>query len=133
MKHHELLLRLAQTLKQEVGPAVGPEYPRTQAFMASVVLEKLARELAAETRHAEASAAAHAALLAALDVTGLPPAVLDAHAAFDQARDDASLARLIEALYAARGSIGKQRFQALLDRIRQDLRNAIDRRMEYSA
>ena len=40
MSPDELLRRLAQTLKHEIAPAVGEAYPKTQAYMASVVLEK---------------------------------------------------------------------------------------------
>jgi hypothetical protein len=38
----ELLGRLATTLREEIGPSVNGGYPRTQAFMAAVVLEKVA-------------------------------------------------------------------------------------------
>jgi tetratricopeptide (TPR) repeat protein len=38
-----LLRRIAQTLRESIGPAVEAEYPRTQAFMAAVVLQKLGR------------------------------------------------------------------------------------------
>jgi hypothetical protein len=49
MSHGELLQRIARTLKQDVGPAIEAEYPKTQAFMAAVVLEKLGRQPAATT------------------------------------------------------------------------------------
>ena len=41
----ELLERIARTLKKEIGPAVEDAYPKTQAFMAAVVLQKLAGQL----------------------------------------------------------------------------------------
>lgn len=133
MTNDELLLRIAQTLKEEVGPAVGVEYPKTQAFMAAVVLEKVGRELAAQRAHSAAQAADHEALLADLDVSGVPATVAGAHAAFAAARDDASLARLVESLYAERVALGEARFNALLGRIRANLRKAVDRRMEFAA
>ncbi len=49
-----LLERIAQTLKQQIGPAIDAEYPRTQAFMAAVVLEKLGRHLGLVNEHAAA-------------------------------------------------------------------------------
>ena len=51
----ELLERLARTLKKEIGPAVGDAYPKTQAFMAAVVLQKLAGQLRLADEHAAAS------------------------------------------------------------------------------
>jgi hypothetical protein len=45
MNHGELLQRIASTLKRDVGPAIEAEYPKTQAFMAAVVLQKLGRQL----------------------------------------------------------------------------------------
>ena len=135
MTNDELLLRIAQTLKQEIGPAVTAEYPKTQAFMAAVVLEKVSRELATERVHAAAQASGIAALLTDLDraASAMPAAVRDAIAQLRNAGDDAALVALIAALYAARAELDATRFDALLRRIRQTLRASIDRRMEYAA
>ena len=43
MNHGELLQRIANTLKGDVGPAIADEYPKTQAFMAAVVLHEESR------------------------------------------------------------------------------------------
>ena len=51
----QLLERIARTLKKDIGPAVGEDYPKTQAFMASVVLQKLAGQLRLADEHAAAS------------------------------------------------------------------------------
>ena len=53
MTPSELLERLAVTFRSEVGPAIEAEYPRTQAFISAVVLQKLARQLDLETEHDE--------------------------------------------------------------------------------
>ena len=133
MTEGDLLQRIAQILRQEVGPAVGAEYPRTQAFMAAVVLEKLGRHLALAGEHATAETADLAALLDDLRELlsdGTAPATV--RAAVDSlaaTRENAALCRLIEALYAARAALGEARFEALLGRIRQTLRRSIDRRM----
>ena len=63
----ELLERLATTLRQDIGPAVTGAYPRTQAFMAAVVAEKLARQLAVAPAHERADAADLVQLYANLD------------------------------------------------------------------
>jgi hypothetical protein len=128
-----VLRRIAQTLKQEIGPAVDAEYPRTQAFMAAVVLEKLGRQLALAAEHATAETADMTALVAdlreRLDGSGVPAAVLDAADDVARTRDSAALCRLIEALYAARPALGEARFTALLGPIRRTLRRSIDRRL----
>ena len=49
-----LLERIARTLKKEIGPAVEAVSPKTQAFMASVVLQKLAGQLRLADEHAAA-------------------------------------------------------------------------------
>ena len=133
MNDAELLQRIAQTLRGEIGPAVDAEYPRTQAFMAAVVLQKVGRQLALAGEHAAAETADLTALLA--DLHGrladgdAPASVRAAVTALDRTRDDAGLCRLIEALYAARAELGEDRFAALLGRIRQTLRRSIDRRI----
>ena len=63
MNPGELLQRIASTLKRDVGPAIEAEYPKTQAFMAAVVLEKLGRQLGLEGAHRSADAADLSALL----------------------------------------------------------------------
>ena len=128
-----MLERIAVILRQEIGPAVDGEYPRTQAFMAAVILEKLARQLALADEHAAAERADLTALLA--DLQGLladeaaPAPVRGAVDDLALTRDDAALCRVIEALYAARAALGEARFAALLGRVRRTLRRSIDRRM----
>ena len=136
MTDGDLLHRIAQLLRQEIGPAVGDEYARTQAFMAAVVLEKLGRQVALEDAHAAAETADLTALLA--DLRGplaegtTPEAVRAAIDRLTGARESAALARLIEALYAERPALGEARFTALLGRIRRTLRRSIDRRMQVA-
>jgi len=129
----ELLQRIARTLRQDIGPAVRAEYPRTQAFMAAVVLQKLSRQLAQAHEHAAAETTDLAALLADLrrlsSSEGAPTAVLAGVEGLAQALDAAALCRLIEALYGARADLGEARFAALLGRVRQTLRRSIDCRM----
>jgi len=132
----DLLQRIAQILRQDIGPAVDDEYPRTQAFMAAVVLQKVSRHLALAGEHAAAETADLTVLLA--DLRGLladedgPAPVRAALDSLTRTRDNAALCRLIEALYAARRALGEARFTALLDRIRQTLRRNIDRRMQVA-
>ena len=133
MTDGELLERVAQILRQEIGPAVDAEYPKTQAFMAAVVLQKLSRQWALAGEHAAAETADLAALpadLRELLAHGDAPATV--RAAVDrlaETRDNAALCHLIEALYGTRPALGAARFGVLLGRVRQTLRRSIDRRV----
>ena len=134
MNDGDLLLRIAETLRQEIAPAVVAEYPKTQAFMAAVVLQKLGRQVALAAEHARAARADLDALIGDLTTSvadgegELPRAV--AHLA--QSRNAAALCGLIETLYASRGALGEPRFEELLARVRRTLRADIERRMEYA-
>ena len=71
MKPHEIAEHLATNLRHTIGPAVADPFARTQAFMASVVLEKLAGQLRvaeADERAARRDAVALTDDLRALDV-----------------------------------------------------------------
>jgi hypothetical protein len=133
----QLLERIAALLRRDIGPAVGAEYPRTQAVMAAVVLEKLGRQLALAEAHRIAAAADVDPLIADLDAAiaaqTAPPAVASAVAALSRGRDDAALCALIGALYQDQATLGAVRFDALLGRVRLTLRASIDRRMEFAA
>ncbi len=137
MSPDQLLERIAATLRRDIGPAIGDEYPRTQAFMAAVVLQKLGRGLACAPSHRAAEAADMDALVAdleaALAATAAPPAIATAIVGLGRSRDAAALCALIDALYADREALGPARFDALLGRVRRTLRADIDRRVEVAA
>lgn len=132
-----LLERLSSTFRAEIGPAIDVPYAKTQAFMASVVTEKLARQLRLAAEHAAADRADLDGLWADLDAllgADSPPAGVVAVAR--EARQQSSFAGLcplVEALYAARGELGEERFAALLGRVRVALRARLDRQMAYAA
>ena len=136
MTSDELVRRIAQTLKDEIAPEVAGEYPKTQAFMAAVVLERLGRQLGRERADAAAGAAEMGELVAELPSLlaggAVPLAVARATEVLTAARDDAALCGLIEALYAARAELGPERLGAALGRIRRTLRARIDRRVEVA-
>jgi len=134
MKEADLLQRIAQTLRNDIAPALDAEYPKTQAFMAAVVLDKLGRQIALAPAHAIAAEAELNALIADLNAAtaDVPQPVRDAIAALAGARDADSLSRLIEALYASKPLLGERRFDDLLARVRRTLRGDIERRMEFA-
>ena len=131
-----LLERIARTLKTDIGPAVEAAYPKTQAFMAAVVLQKLAGQLRLADDHATADRndmqELAAELARELDTT-TPPSLRAAVQTLDHDRDTASVSRLIEALYATRSELGEEDFNSLIGRVRARLRARIDREMVYAA
>ncbi len=137
MTDGELLQRLSRTLKQKIGPAIEDEYPKTQAFMAAVVTEKLGRQIALAPAHEVAQRAEFSALLGdlddLLDFKSAPPALRDALVDFGENPDKPTLCRVIEAAYASRQILDEMRFRKLMARIRVTLRADIDRQMEYAA
>ena len=64
--------------------------------------------------------------------TEAPLPVRDAFLALAENGDD-GLCQFIEALYAAREELGETQFEALLSRVRQTMRQTLNRRMEYAA
>lgn len=137
MKPEEILSRLARTLKQEIAPAVSGEYARTQAYMASVVLEKLSRQLALAQTH-EAQNRADLANLAVdlprlLDSSMPPPAIADALETLTDRPFKEALDTLIRALYRERVALGEARFLECLTRVRHTLRLSLSRELEFAA
>ncbi len=132
-----LLERIARTLKKDIGPAVDAAYPKTQAFMAAVVLQKLAGQLRLADEHAAASQRDLHELgeeLSQLTASNAIPAPLaEALRTLRQDLDTASVSGLIETLYATRSELGERRFASLLSRVRTRLRARIDREMVYAA
>jgi hypothetical protein len=129
----ELLDAVADTLRREVGPAVGDPFAKTQAFMAAVVLQKLAGQLRAASVDADVDRETLVAeARAALGATP-PPAVA---AALDVlTRDGATAAwrAVVTSLYAARGELGPARFDAALARVRVGLRARLDHVLAYAS
>jgi hypothetical protein len=139
LEPEQLLERLSTTLRRQIGPAVAEPFPRTQAFMASVILEKLARQLRTAAADAEADRADRRKLdedLRALAGPNPPPRLAAALAGATGAPDaeaGAALAAIVDALYAERDQLGAERFDQLLGRVRRTLRARLDRQVAYAA
>lgn len=135
MPDTSIIDRLSATLKREIAPAIEDEYAKTQAYMASVVVAKLGRQLSLDAEHRHATTVDMQALLVDLKQSEEIVAnvrLASALDAFEQSPGTATLCALIESLYAARADIGPQAFANLLGRVRQTLRSDLDRRMEYA-
>jgi hypothetical protein len=135
MSPDDLLQRVALTLRQEIGPAVEEPFAKTQAFMAAVILEKLARQLRQADAHAAADREDLVALVRDLDEKlgrGMPRRLAAAlHEV--QAGDHAALGGVVAAVYAERDELGPADFEAVLARVRRTLRNHLDRQLEFAS
>ena len=131
-----LLARMSVTMKSTIAPSTtGTAKP--QAYMAAVVLEKLAKQLELAPAHAAAQAADAATLIGDLAVLTagreLPPGTAAAITAVGAACSAETLCTLVRSLYGERTSLGDELFASMLGRVRVTLRADIDRRMEFSA
>ena len=130
----EVLRRMAATMREQIAPAVDEPFARTQAFMAAVVLAKLAGQLAAADTNARADIQERDALVTALAARlSSPPAELSG--ALDELRDDGSdpaWNRLVLAIYAAREALGDG-FDDVLATVRIALRSRLDRALAYAS
>ena len=122
-----LLDRMSITLRRDIGPAVQDDFARTQAFMASVILAKLASQLAAD----DGDGGDHATLAADLRARFPdPPAAVAG--AIDALAADGATARwndLVGALYAHRGELD---LAAALAVVRPALRARLDRQLRHA-
>lgn len=133
MEPQALLRSVADALRQRIGPAVGEPFAKTQAFMAAVVLEKLAGELERAPVHRAAELDERIALVADLRTTATPGRVADALEHLTTDGRDEAWNELVRALYADRDALGADGFDAMLGRVRAALRVRLDRTLEYSA
>jgi hypothetical protein len=129
-----LLEAVAEALRREVGPAVADPFAKTQAFMAAVILEKLAGQLRADARAGEAVMNERLALVGGLE-GACPERASSVRAALrDLEKDgsDAGWCALVEALYTDRKALGGA-FEPLLGRVRVALRARLNRTLAFAS
>jgi hypothetical protein len=132
LRPDELLDAVAASLRHEVGPAVADPFAKTQAFMAAVILQKLAGQLRADPADEDAERRALVADLRA--VTGAPTRALAP--ALDRLATDGGAAAwrgVVTALYTDRDELGPARFDAALGRARTALRVRLDRALAVAS
>ncbi len=116
-----MLEEVIASLRGVIAPAISAPYPKTQAYMAAVILEALSRAIEERSDLAEARKRSIEQLFA--DLGELGPGVWEA---LPDGKDEARLARLVEALYTDRERLGEERFAAANRRVRQTLRDLLD-------
>ncbi|MCU1501088.1 MAG: hypothetical protein JWM12_442 [Ilumatobacteraceae bacterium] len=133
---HELLAQMASTFRHEIGPAVDEPFAKTQAFMAAVILSKLAGQLQAAEADAQAAGDERRAVVAALRArlgSACPARLGDALTDLGHDGSDAAWSRLVGSLYAERDGLGADEFDALLGVVRSALRARLDRALAYAS
>ena len=130
----ELLARMGALMRGYIAPSATGQ-ARTQAYMASVVLRKLALQLELTPGHEAAARAEGATLQQDLhDLLGSGnEALARAVGALGERGGSEPLCGLVEELYRARSALGEPLFDGALGRVRRALRADIDRRLEYAA
>ncbi|MDG1197182.1 MAG: hypothetical protein P8R36_00210 [Actinomycetota bacterium] len=128
----DILKRLADTIRNDIGPAVSDEYTRTQAFMASVILTKLSKQLDLELAHRLAEKADIEELKLQLQtlLNGSPPPVQNRLNDFLQQDQIMPLTSLLTELHE--WGLHNSKASDALELIRPVLRADIDRRMEIA-
>jgi hypothetical protein len=125
---HRLLEEVVTSLRNVIAPAIVEPYPKSQAYMAAVILEFVSRQV--EERHDIDEEKTHtlnelfqnlSSLLAGKEsaVSSIP----------DQ---EAHLCRLIEWLYAEKDRLGPETFTAANQRVRAALRQLLDQELKVA-
>src|SRR5215468_4801672 len=112
-----MLEEVIASLRGVIAPAISAPYPKTQAYMAAVILETLSRAIEERSDLAEARKRSIDRLFA--DLGELAIGVGDGE-------DEARLARLVQALYKDRERLGEERFASANRRVRETLRDLLD-------
>jgi len=135
---HRLLEEVIASLRNVIAPAIAEPYPKSQAYMAAVILEFVSRQV--EERRDIDEEKTHTLNGLFHDVTSLlagkAPAVantLDASIPDASIPDqEARLGRLIEWLYAEKDRLGPETFAAANQRVRAALRQLLDQELKVA-
>src|SRR5580693_6420291 len=112
-----LINEIVTSLREVIAPAIPDPYPKSQAYMAAVILEFVARQV--EERH-DIEEGKHSSLMELMrDLSKFPELSQVIRA---DHLSEAGLCELIEHLYSRRGTIGEETFLAANRRIRLTLR-----------
>jgi hypothetical protein len=123
----QLIGEVVNSLRNVIGPAVNEPFQKSQAYMAAVVLEFMARQVAERADVAlEKEAALHSLFH---DLLSLPKAKA---AITPGVETEAALCEVIERLYASRAAMGEEAFAIANRRVRQTLRQLLDQDLKIA-
>jgi hypothetical protein len=124
---HHLLKEVIASLRNVIAPAVADPYPKSQAYMAAVILEFIARQV--EERSDSSKAKEHV-----LDdlFSDLRLLITDKVPSSKDPDQEARLCRLIEWLYTEKDHLGPEAFAAANQKVRTALRQLLDQELKIA-
>jgi hypothetical protein len=123
-----LLDEVISSLRTVIAPAIVDPYPKSQAFMAAVILEFVAQQV---TERSDIATAKHATLDAAF--ADLAELFDTSEIELGERDPEARLCSMIERLYAQRETLGEEVFTTANRRIRQALRKLLDQDLKVAS
>lgn len=123
----QLLNEVIASLRNVIAPAVADPYPKTQAYMAAVILEFVARQVDERTDIIMAKQDAIAALF-----QEIARSTNTAGATAGEPPSEAALCGLIERLYKERERLGEENFNAANNLVRATLRRLLDQELKIT-
>jgi len=124
-----LLAEIVRSLRDVIGPAITEPYPRSQAYMAAVILDLISHQVEDRSDLASLKQRALTDLFDDLMRTENVSAMIESGDADLKAR----LCSTIEAIHAARVELGPQAFDSANRRIRAALRQLLDADLKVAA
>jgi len=121
----QLLNEVIASLRNVIAPAVADPYPKSQAYMAAVILEFIARQVEERTDIEKAKDAELVALFGEVShLTGADKIKSG------EAPSEAALCALIERLYNERERLGEDAFKVANGLVRASLRRLLDQELK---
>jgi hypothetical protein len=122
-----LINEIVVSLREVIAPAIAEQYPKSQAYMAAVILEFVARQV---EERSDVEEQKHAAMMELMrDLARLPQV---AKLVRGDHLSEAGLCDLIEHLYSQRAALGEETFMAANRRIRETLRALLDAELKIA-
>jgi hypothetical protein len=124
----QLINEIVTSLRDVIAPAIAEPYPKSQAYMAAVILEFVMRQV---EERSDFEAERHAVMLGLVrDLSQMPD--VDQLIRGEHLNEE-GLCELIEHLYAERGRLGEATFTAANLRVRQALRRLLDEDLKVAS
>ncbi len=123
----QLLKEIVSSLREVIAPAIAEPYPRSQAYMAAVILEFVSRQI--EERH-DIEEARQEAIHGLFDDLSRVPGIGALLGGLEQ--NEVGASKLIEQLYDRRDALGEEQFTAASRRVRQTLRQLLDQDLKVA-
>jgi hypothetical protein len=127
MPAKRLLDEVSRALREVIAPAIQEPYPKSQAYMAAVILEFISQGVEERGDIAAAKTGALAELF-----SDLSDVLKELNLSADGDDPEARLCRLIEALWEKRATLGERRFAEANQRIRHTLRELLDQDLKIA-